>query len=290
MKAGFIGAGKVGFSLGKFFSKNGIQVTGYFSRNPESAADAAAFTNSKRYISIEDIVRDSDAIFLTVPDGVISSIYEEIIKLEILDKQICHCSGALSAQDAFPEIDKCGAYGYSIHPLFPISSKLTSYRELGGAFFCLEGNGPHLEIWERTLNNISRGAQVISAGAKTKYHAACAISSNLVCGLVYESIRLLQECGFDESMSLKALSPLLKSNMDHIISDGPINALTGPVERGDAGTVAKHMNLLETTVERELYRNLSLKLVEVAMDKNPTRDYSQLEEILKEKERDEKHD
>ena len=68
MKTGFIGAGKVGFTLGKFFAANNIQVTGYYSRRRESAKEAAAFTGTTVYDSIGELVQDSDAVFLTVPD------------------------------------------------------------------------------------------------------------------------------------------------------------------------------------------------------------------------------
>ena len=57
MRAGFIGAGKVGFSLGKYLKENGVEITGYFSKSPESAKSAADFTNTKLYKSIEYILR-----------------------------------------------------------------------------------------------------------------------------------------------------------------------------------------------------------------------------------------
>ena len=154
MKIGFIGAGKVGFSLGKFFSEGGITVTGYYSRHRESAEEAAAFTETKSYASLADIAKESDALFLTVPDGEITSVYEKLKSIGISDKQICHTSGALSAEEAFPQIKEYGAYGYSIHPLFPISSKKESYKELGDAFFCLEGDGPDLSLWKDRLSLI----------------------------------------------------------------------------------------------------------------------------------------
>ena len=64
MRAGFIGAGKVGFSLGKYLKENGVEITGYFSKSPESAKSAADFTNTKLYKSIEDILSDSDTCLL----------------------------------------------------------------------------------------------------------------------------------------------------------------------------------------------------------------------------------
>ncbi len=137
MKIGFIGAGKVGFSLGKFFSHNGITVTGYYSRHRESAQEAAEFTGSMCYDALGALIQDSDALFLTVTDAAIPSVFQQLKEFELSGKQICHCSGAMSAQEAFSGIAQTGAYGYSIHPLFPISSKLESYRELSGAFFCM---------------------------------------------------------------------------------------------------------------------------------------------------------
>lgn len=281
MKIGFIGAGKVGFSLGRFFVQGGIPVTGYWSRRRESAQEAALFTGTNHYDTLEALVQESDALFLTVPDGAISSVFERLRELEISGKQICHCSGALTAGEAFPGIGRTGAHGYSIHPLFPISSKREAYRELAGAFFCLEGDGPHLAQWQELLRSLGLTVQVIHGEAKVRYHAACAIASNLVCALAQESLDLLETCGFSQEMALRALAPLMRSNLEHLLQTGPMDALTGPVERCDAATVAKHLACLPGGGERALYRAASQKLVEIAARKHPERDYRPLEELLK---------
>ena len=75
MRAGFIGAGKVGFTLGKYLAMHGIEISGYYSRTPVSAKEAAEFTQSRYYTSIEEITKDSDTLFLTVPDGAKIKIY-----------------------------------------------------------------------------------------------------------------------------------------------------------------------------------------------------------------------
>lgn len=280
MKIGFIGAGKVGFTLGKFFAQGKIPVIGYYSQHGESAKEAAIFTGTKQYDKVEELIRESDAIFLTVPDTVISSVFNEIKEFEITGKQICHCSGAMAAREAFPGIDKTGAFGYSIHPLFPISSKYDAYRELSDAFFCLEGNESHLNNWKKILKSLGCCVRSISAESKVKYHAACAISSNLICALVQESLDLLADCGFSEDEALKALTPLLKSNMNHILSEGPVSSLTGPVERNDVITVKKHLECLKNPADRMLYRVVSEKLIQTAQLKNPERNYEALKELL----------
>ena len=280
MKIGFIGAGKVGFSLGKFFSQGGIHVIGYYSRHTESAEAAAQFTDSLSYDDPGRLAADCDAIFITVPDGTITEIFEELKNYDLKGRQICHCSGAMTAEEAFPGIAQTGASGYSIHPLFPVNDKYTSYRELKDAFFCIEGSPEHLLEWKALLEKLGAEVQIVSSDHKVQYHAACAIASNLICALVEESLELLEGCGFDRSFALKALTPLMRSNMEHIIADGPVQALTGPVERNDTQTVSKHLAAFPRPEDRALYSAVSRKLVEVAQQKHPLTDYADMNVIL----------
>ncbi|MGN0704214.1 MAG: NAD(P)-binding domain-containing protein, partial [Lentihominibacter sp.] len=69
LRTGFIGAGKVGTSLGKYFSEGGLNVKGYYSRSAGSAQDAARFTATEAFDDMEALVKECDVIFLTVPDG-----------------------------------------------------------------------------------------------------------------------------------------------------------------------------------------------------------------------------
>ena len=69
IRIGFVGAGKVGFSMGKFFALGGLNVSGYFSRSVQSAREAADFTGSWCFESLGELVAESDAVFITVPDG-----------------------------------------------------------------------------------------------------------------------------------------------------------------------------------------------------------------------------
>ncbi|SKC09786.1 Predicted oxidoreductase, contains short-chain dehydrogenase (SDR) and DUF2520 domains [Lachnospiraceae bacterium] len=282
MRVGFIGAGKVGCSLGKFFSEGGVRMTGYFSRHIESAKAAAEFTGTKCYVGIKELVSDSDAIFITVPDGVITEIFKELRKFDIRGKQICHCSGSISAAEAFPGIEDTGAVACSIHPLFPISDKFTTYRELTGAFFCLEGDVKCVSEWEEQLKALGVRTQIIESASKVSYHAGCAIASNLVCALMQESLNLLTKCGFTDESAREALTPLVKSNIGHVLNDGVVNALTGPVERNDIKTVQKHIDCFPTKKEKELYCTVSSNLIQIARAKHPETDFSEMESILRE--------
>lgn len=284
MRVGFIGAGKVGFSLGKFLAEGGVPISGYCSLHESSAQEAAAFTGSRSFATAADLVQASDAVFLTVPDGAIAETYRSICEagIDIAGKQICHCSGSLTAAETFPDVRERGAWGYSVHPLFPVSSKTETYRELDRAFFCIEGEGPHLQLWKGLIEGLGAHVQPIDGASKRRYHAACAISSNLMCALVQESIDLLATCGFTDESALAALSPLMRANLDHIIESGPVGALTGPIERNDTATVAAHLACLPARQDADLYRSVSCKLLDVARRKHPSTDYSEMESVLRE--------
>ncbi|WP_024862016.1 Rossmann-like and DUF2520 domain-containing protein [Ruminococcus flavefaciens] len=281
MKIGFIGAGKVGFSLGRYFAENGIFITGYFSRVLQSATEAARFTKSRAYDSMAELVTDSDVIFLTVPDDAIKEVYDQVKAFGISGKQICHCSGAMSVSDAFPDIARYGASGFSIHPLFPISSKYDSFKELGKAFFCIEGSDEFIGVWDELLRKMGNGTKMISSENKAQYNAACAISSNLVCALAAESLSLMEKCGFSQTEALKAFQPLVMSHIKRILAVGPVEALSGPVERNDVGTIRKHIECMESDTDKSMYKAVSMKLIDVAQQKNNGADYSDMIRALR---------
>ena len=89
----------------------------------------------------------------------------------------------------------------------------------------------------------------------------------------------MQECGFDEESALKALAPIMLGNMQHIVENGTVNSLTGPVERADVKTVEKHLNCLNKN-QQILYCLLSEILISIGEKKNLERDYGKLKDIL----------
>lgn len=277
---GFIGAGRVGTSLGRYFADNGLIISGYFSRSCSSAEESAEFTGSTPFSDVSELLSVSDTIFITAPDSAVTDVYLQLRNAVISGKMLCHCSGSLSAEEAFPDIALSGACGCSVHPLFPVSSRFDSFRELGNAFFCIEGDAQCSEMWRELLSSFGNKVRIISGEHKKKYHAACAVSSNLVCALAAESIGLLEQCGFSRTEALEALRPLAFSNLEHIFSCGPTAALTGPAERGDVNTVRKHIGCLSSDTDRSMYKAVTLKLLETAQLKNPDRDYSELRALL----------
>lgn len=280
---GIIGAGKVGVSLGRYLlGLDYTNLVGYYSRSLYSSAYAAKVTNSGKFTSIEKLVEKSNVILITTPDDQISEIWSTISKFSIQNKIVCHCSGSLSSEIFF-DISSKGASGCSMHPILAISSKENSYKDLSSAFFTLEGQDKAIEFFSRVLDSKRNKYKVLSRTEKTKYHISSVFISNLIIAMGNISIKLLGDYDFSQEEALDALKSLAVGNMDKFFVRGPQDALTGPVERNDLGTVEKHLKALSDdkykNVEK-IYRLLSLELVGIAREKNCDRDYSNLENLL----------
>lgn len=290
MRIGFIGAGKVGFTLGKYLeqklNKEEIQknlpetvaVSGYYSRQVESAKEAAAFTNTEAFDDLKKIVCASDVLMLTVPDGRIEAVWDSIKAFDIKGKLICHCSGAMTS-NIFSGITEAGAFGYSIHPMYAISSKYESYKELDNSFFTVEGDDRHVDKVCSVIRALGNSCVRIDGTDKVKYHGAAVFASNLVTGLLAVSQELLTQCGFSAEEAQRAIVPLFLGNAKAAADRGTVDSLTGPVERCDTETVRKHLNALSGD-ERSAYAAVSRCLVPVAERKHPDRDYSGLIHLL----------
>ena len=278
MKIGFYGAGRVGCTLGRYLKEHGAQVTGYYNRTGERALDAAQKTGTIVYESVNSLVEENDAVFLTVSDQAIAPVLRELQNaVSLKGKLLCHTSGALSSGI----FTGTGAYGYSIHPLYAISNRETSYQTLDRAFFTVEGDPKYLDTWIRLLQDCGLRCKQISAEEKVRYHASAVMASNLVCGLYAMAAEELTACGFTEEEAEQALVGLFLDNASGIAAKGPVLQLTGPAERGDAETVAKHLDVL-TGENRETYISLSRQVLRVAERKNPDRDYSAVRKLLDE--------
>jgi predicted short-subunit dehydrogenase-like oxidoreductase (DUF2520 family) len=278
MQIGIIGAGKVGYTLGKYFALHGFFVCGYYSRSKASAQDAAEFTQSKYYDNISDLVMDSDMLFFTVPDKAVCEVWVQVKDLPISGKIICHASGALSCA-VFEGIEETGAYGYSVHPFFAVSDRYHSYETLGNALFTVEGAKEQIGQVRKLLKTCGNPVVTIGREDKTRYHAAASIASNLVVGLIDLAEDELRQCGFTEEEARKALAPLALGNMQSVMEKGCMEALTGPAERADVQTIEGHLSVLEGE-DADIYRLLTKRLLAIAAKKNPDRDYTLLKEGL----------
>lgn len=282
MKIGFVGAGRAGCSLGKYFSVKGtqarLQVTGYFSLMEEEARWAAAFTQSQYFDTVQDVIAASDTIILSTPDGAIKKVWESIKKDKIKGRIFCHLSGSLSS-DVFSGIEAYGAYPVSIHPMFAFSSKESVYQQLNQVCFTLEGNSHAVSEWKEIFTALGNPSLEISKEVKPKYHTAASLLSNHVIAVLETGYQLLCECGFSKEEARSFSSVLVRDNVEHVIKDGGVKALTGPVERADESTVEKHLSVLNED-QKSIYISCGRELLKLAKEKNPERDYRKMEKML----------
>ncbi len=279
IRIGFIGAGKVGVSLGKYLKEKGWQVGGYYSLSPESARWAAEFTDTKYYENLQEIIDNCHMLLFTVPDGKITSVWEEA-KPYVSGKLICHCSG-LHSSKIFSDVGSTNSFAYSIHPLMAVNSREKSWKEFSGALFTIEGDEKHIHNIEEMFRSMGNRTRIISAENKIKYHAAAALSSNYMTALFHMAQTLFEECGFSEREAVEELYKLADGNLTHILEEGCINALVGPIERNDDGTVKMHLDALSGKM-KEAYRTNAMYLIDLARQKHPDRDYTVLENICAE--------
>lgn len=273
MRIGIIGAGKVGTTLGKYLSIHGKNVTGFYSRTHESADEAATFAEIETYSSLCKLVEESDVIFITTPDGVIPQVWGELLHQDISNCIICHFSGSLSSH-VFSGREEAGASGISMHPMYAFSDKFHSYEQFHTAYLTLEGDPEAVAVMKPMWEAIGHHVLTLKAEDKIKYHAAAAMASNEMLGLMQASLDILSECGFSEKDSMALLTPLVQGNIASMLEKGCVNALTGPVERGDTQTVRKHLQALEGSKAGKIYQSLGSTMVELAKRRNPDRDYT----------------
>ena len=276
MKTGFIGAGKVGCSLGKYLSQK-YEISGFFSRNSVSAEKASEIAGGNAFESPAQLAENSDIIFLTVPDGLIAETWEKYKEL-FCGKIVCHCSGALSSE-IFEDSQVYNVKTCSVHMFQAVSDKKTSWKLLKDSVFTVEGNAR--QTLKNMLVSLGNEVQEIDADKKTLYHLSAVFSSNLVTGLLYSAEKMLEQCGFSEQTAEKAICSIALGNISNINKQGIVNSLTGCVERNDTETLVRHLAELEKIDrEREIYRLISKSLTEIAEQKHPETSFEQMKKEL----------
>lgn len=254
MRIGFIGAGKCGMSLAYYFRSKGLNIIGFCSGRADTESDFD-------YFKCEELVQKSDIIFVTVTDTAIAEVWDGIKKFNLQNKIICHCSGSLSSE-VFAGANEDMVC--SVHPLLAFNSVKTSIDAVSKAYFTLEGGRKAVDTISQILSHCSNRFIIIQRENKIRYHAAACFASNFVAAVCAKAEELLLGCGFDQKEAQDAFAPLMRANMENIISCGAKNAVTGPAARGDRITIQKHLEVLDDDT-KELYENLTRVITNIKM-------------------------
>jgi len=203
-------------------------------------------------------------VFLAVPDQAVDEVAARIARTNPSPRlSFVHTSGALGlgALDALRD-HPVGSF----HPLqaFPAPRDPGAFR---GITVAVDASTPALMRRLRALAR-SIGARPKRVGGEDRvlYHAAAVYASNFVDVLVVQGVRLLGEIGWSEVEATKALLPLVEGAVAGIRERGPVQALTGPIRRGDAETVQRHLEALDRLELGAEYRMLGQIALEIAAE------------------------
>lgn len=267
MKIGFIGAGRVGTALGGYLFKNGFKISGYYSRTYASADKAAAWSSSCPYTNIAELAVNSDIIGITTPDDAIETVADTLcgLSLDWNQKTVFHTSG-VHASDIFAPLSEKGASVASLHPLLSFGEPNSAMEALYKTPFTFEGNGVNIDTLKQILNSCNNTWVEIETEQKVLYHASACVLSNYLVTLMDTGYMMLAQAGFTEEAARTMTEPLIRKTVDNVIKLGTKNALTGPISRGDTGTIEKHITKLRNynSPWLEVYNLMGLQTIELA--------------------------
>ena len=267
IKIGFIGAGRTGTALAVGLSRKGCPVVAASSRTFSSAQKLAALVpNCQACRTPQEVANLAQLVFITTPDDVISEVCGEVQWRA--EQSVVHCSGAHSV-DILNSARKFGAAVGSFHPLQTFADVDQAIRNLPGSTFALEAEGSLLSTLKQLTSLLNGDWVELRPGDKVLYHAAAVFACNYLVTLVKLAVDLWLDFGVSSRQATKALLPLLKGTINNIDNVGLPDCLTGPIARGDLGTIERHLTALEGRSPSLLtmYRELGLQTIPIALAK-----------------------
>ncbi len=283
LKLGFIGAGTVGTALAVRLSSKGYPVVAVSSRSQTSARKLAQTIAGCQAVNRnQDVAEAAQLIFITTPDDTIPSVVSEV--QWHTGQNVVHCSGADST-DTLEPAKKLGARVGAFHPLQTFASVKQAIDNIPGSTFAIEAEEPLLKTLKELADALDGHWIELKASDKVIYHASAVIACNYMVTLVKLATDLWQTFGIPTDQATRALLPLIRGTVSNIDTVGIPKCLTGPIARGDIGTIKKHLNALQKVAPDivSTYRELGLKTIPVALAKGRINQdkAKELEAILK---------
>ena len=266
-KIGFIGAGKVGTALAVRLFKSGYSVIAVTDANLRATEKLAELVSGCQVFKNAQQVADSvELIFITTPDDYIHKVCSELTWYP--DQNVVHCSGAASI-DILEPAKKVGALVGSFHPCQAFASVDEAIKNIPGSTFSIEAQPPLLDLLKEMASSMGCDWIVLNPRDKALYHAATVFVSNYSVALLKIATDLFQSFDVSLTQATKVLMPLIQGNLNNMRNLGLPNCLTGPIARGDIGTIKKHIKILQEkdSTVLKLYAELGLQIVPVALAK-----------------------
>ena len=259
---GVIGAGKVGAVLGAALRNAGHAVTGVHAVSEASRTRAEALLPDAPILEIPEILRRSELVLLAVPDDVLPELISGLAAAGHLQAGhlLVHTSGRFGTSVLDPA-RASGAIPLAIHPAMTFTGLSLDLARLKDCMFGVSADSIVLPVAQALVVEMGGEPVVIAEADRGTYHAALAHASNHLVTLTAQSRQLLETIGVEQPDRM--LSPLMHAALENSLVNGD-SALTGPVARGDVGTVRRHLEVLSTLVQDGLPDDIRLAYRQMA--------------------------
>ena len=242
LAVGVIGTGRVGSVLAAALELVGHRVEAVSAVSDASRSRAEALLPGAQVLAPPEVAQRSELLLLTVPDDALPGLVDGLVAADAVrpGQLMVHTSGRYGVRVLEPAT-RSGALPLALHPAMTFAGRREDVARLVGCSFGVTAPEPLRPIAEALVVEMGGEPQWVEEDRRALYHAALANGANHLTTLVAETQDLLRRCGVDNPSRL--LGPLLGAALDNVLRSGDA-ALTGPVARGDAGTVAAHIQEL----------------------------------------------
>ena len=263
-----VGAGPVATALAGALRLGGVPVLGLWARRAAPARAAGSTAGVAAFSSAPpDILLETEVVILAVRDQVIPEVAQMLLGTGLVTKRhvLLHCAGASSANELLGEVaPKVRGIG-TLHPLSAIADAKLAMRALKGTVFGVEGDAVGREVATTLVAALGGIVLDLDGTQMASYHAAAALASNYLVAALDAAAAVLGLAGIPQPDAVRALVPLAEGAIRNVAAKGTTGGLTGPVRRGDAATIQRHLDALRAQPElSEIYRALARRAVEIA--------------------------
>jgi predicted short-subunit dehydrogenase-like oxidoreductase (DUF2520 family) len=243
LTVGVVGAGRVGTALGAALARAGHRLTGASGRSDASSAHISGRLSGVPHRRAGDVVRGADLVIFAVPDDALGPLVAHLGESGAFRPGVivAHTSGAHGIGILHPATAR-GALPLAIHPAMTFTGAADDVDRLtAGISFGVTAPDELRKLAADLVAELGGTAEWVPDERRALYHTALAHGANHLITLVNEAMDRLRDAGVVHPEQV--LSPLLHVSLDNALAMSDA-ALTGPVSRGDAGTVAKHLDTL----------------------------------------------
>lgn len=260
-----IGAGRLGRTLGRLTHGAGYTVVDVLCRDQAHAQQAVAFIGGGRAVTDLAQLAPAECYLLAVPDAAIADTASQLAAAGIVPAGalVFHASGAGETSLLAPLLEKGVRIG-SLHPAFSFAEPARAVTNFGGTLCALEGEEGVCAELESLVVALGGQPFRLAPGGKAAYHAALSMASNYLVTLNALALQVAAGAGIDAAVASQLVGGLMRQTLDNVLALGPAAALTGPIVRGDAGTVARHLAVIDDGLCAEVYRAMGKATLRLA--------------------------